>query len=170
MAHAQWPARANLHVRGIVEGPEPQPLNAGPSHHHPVVRTKPRCRGVRNLARQMCVQLSRILQNLKSCGLLAPRWHESPSLPAAGAPGGAAGGARRESSQKNAARVTAASPRRRRRLRRRRRRGACRESSNTFSRECSCSTTTTLTRESVICHEFLRWCPVPRKHALLRNP
>ena len=31
-------------------------------------------------------------------------------------------------------------PRRRRRLRRRRRRGACRESSNTFSRECSCST------------------------------
>ena len=35
----------------------------------------------------------RILQNMKSCGLSAPRWHESPSPPAAGASGGDAGSA-----------------------------------------------------------------------------
>ena len=39
----------------------------------------------------------RILQNMKSCGLLAPRWHESPSPTAASPPGGDAGGACRES-------------------------------------------------------------------------
>ena len=36
---------------------------------------------------------NRILQNMKSCGLSAPRWHESPSPPAAGAPGSAGGAA-----------------------------------------------------------------------------
>ena len=36
---------------------------------------------------------NRILQNMKSCGLSAPRWHESPSPPAAGASGGDAGSA-----------------------------------------------------------------------------
>ena len=45
----------------------------------------------------------RILQNIKSCGLSAPRWHESPSptaaSPDAGSAGGAAGGACRESSK-----------------------------------------------------------------------
>ena len=34
--------------------------------------------------------MHRILQNIKSCGLSAPRWHESPSPSAAGAAGGSA--------------------------------------------------------------------------------
>ena len=83
----------------------------------------------------------RILQNIKSCGLLASRCHESPSPTAAGRAGAPPGGACRESSKfrvseshggkppGGAPAPPAAPPG-----------GACRESAKFPPRECSCST------------------------------
>jgi len=71
---------------------------------------------------------ARILQNMKSCGLLASRWHESPSPTAASPPGGDAGSAGGAAG------------------------GACRESFKTPRVSVVVLRTTTLTRKSVTCH------------------